>query len=121
MILLKKELRLLVVVAGALVYALGMVLMAGVESQWVLHSAAGMLVGAGHVGWDESGPVAEAFGGGCAGGLVDVGQERKAAGFDERVGGGSTQSGAAAGDEEGSILNVHTVSFVEFRTFQISA
>ncbi len=39
-----------VVVAGALVYALGMVLMAGVDSQWVLHSATGILVGAGIAG-----------------------------------------------------------------------
>ena len=39
-----------VVVAGAGVYALGMFLMAGVDSQWVLHSSAGILVGAGIAG-----------------------------------------------------------------------
>ena len=39
-----------VVVAGTLFYALGMVMMAGVDSQWVLHSSAGILVGAGIAG-----------------------------------------------------------------------
>jgi len=39
-----------VVVAGSLFYALGMVMMAGVDSQWVLHSSAGILVGAGIAG-----------------------------------------------------------------------
>lgn len=39
-----------VVVAGTLLYAAGMLTMAGVESQWVLHSSAGMLVGAGVAG-----------------------------------------------------------------------
>ncbi len=39
-----------VVVAGALLYAAGMLLMAGVDSHWVLHSSAGLLVGAGIAG-----------------------------------------------------------------------
>ena len=39
-----------VIVAGAICYALGMSLMAGVDSQWRLHSAAGLLVGAGIAG-----------------------------------------------------------------------
>jgi len=39
-----------VVVAGTLFYALGMVMMAGVDRQWVLHSSAGILVGAGIAG-----------------------------------------------------------------------
>ena len=39
-----------VVVAGAALYALGMLVMAGVESRWVLHSSAGILVGAGIAG-----------------------------------------------------------------------
>ncbi len=39
-----------VVLAGTLLYAAGMATMAGVESQWVLHSSAGLLVGAGVAG-----------------------------------------------------------------------
>lgn len=39
-----------VLVAGTLVYAGGMALMAGVENIWVLHSSAGLLVGAGIAG-----------------------------------------------------------------------
>ncbi len=39
-----------VVVAGTLVYSLGMVTMAGVDSRWMLHSSAGILVGAGIAG-----------------------------------------------------------------------
>ena len=39
-----------VAVAGTLVYALGMALMAGVDSHWVLHSSTGLLVGAGIAG-----------------------------------------------------------------------
>ncbi len=39
-----------VVVAGTLLYALGMVMMAGVDNQWILHSSAGILVGAGIAG-----------------------------------------------------------------------
>lgn len=39
-----------VVLAGTLLYAAGMAIMAGVESQWVLHSSAGLLVGAGVAG-----------------------------------------------------------------------
>lgn len=39
-----------VIVAGTVFYALGMVLMAGVDSQIMLHSSAGLLVGAGIAG-----------------------------------------------------------------------
>ena len=39
-----------VVVAGTLFYALGMMLMSGVDSPWMLHGSAGILVGAGVAG-----------------------------------------------------------------------
>ena len=39
-----------VIMGGTLVYALGMLMMAGTDSQWVLHSSAGLLVGAGIAG-----------------------------------------------------------------------
>ena len=39
-----------VVIGGTVLYALGMMVMAGVDSQWVLHSSAGLLVGAGIAG-----------------------------------------------------------------------
>ena len=39
-----------VVVAGTLVYAIGMAWMAGVDNYWVLHTSAGVLVGAGIAG-----------------------------------------------------------------------
>ncbi len=39
-----------VIFAGTILYSLGMVIMAGVDSVWVLHSSAGLLVGAGIAG-----------------------------------------------------------------------
>ena len=39
-----------VIIGGTLLYASGMLLMAGTDSQWVLHSSAGLLVGAGIAG-----------------------------------------------------------------------
>ncbi len=39
-----------VIVAGAVFYALGMGLMSGIDSPWMLHASAGILVGAGIAG-----------------------------------------------------------------------
>ncbi len=39
-----------VIFAGTILYSLGMVIMAGVDSVWILHSSAGLLVGAGIAG-----------------------------------------------------------------------
>jgi len=39
-----------VVIAGTFLYALGMMLMAGADTPWILHSSAGLLVGAGIAG-----------------------------------------------------------------------
>ncbi len=39
-----------VIVGGTLIYALGILMMAGVDNLWVLHSSAGILVGAGIAG-----------------------------------------------------------------------
>ena len=61
----------------------------------------------GDIGLGEASVAAKGNGGGLAGCGIDIGDDDVAAGFDQALGCGGAQAGAAAADEEGFAVDLH--------------